>query len=259
VQVSGHSRRRSGDTDGCLIQIAKLTNNGQMVYSTFVIEHAVELEMSNGETIIITAPRAIVVTGHNVPTTWNGIDIDSLVPGDSNDREYSDYLNAQYAFQVAEQDAPDTPCVDAAPSEASLSDLNRHAKASVTAMKAVDGAHREISTIIYVEPGSGSVRKIMMQTSNQQNFVISDFSLIPSGVIVIGAAHTHPHEDDEDRRFPSEADQEFFARMEDWFEDNQYDTTVSFNPVMYIYDAEHDQTFVYDRYKVSGNVLPCTL
>lgn len=196
----------------------------------------------------------IVVTAPNQPTTWQGIAVDDMVPGDSNDREYSEYLNAKAAFETAEEEAPETPCVTAAPSEGNLNEMNRHAKAAVTAMINNDGGHREILTVIYMD--GSSMRKIMLQTSNQQNFVHLDFSQIPGGVVIIGAVHTHIARPGEQVGYPSDEDRAFFANMERYFEDNDIDTTISFNPVMYIYDGNRNQTHVYDRYKIDFEVLP---
>jgi hypothetical protein len=83
-----------------------------------------------------------------------------------------------------------------------------------------------------------------------------DLSQIPSGVVVIGIVHTHIERPMTEVGYPSPEDRDAFADMERYFEENGTGATVSFNPVMYIYDGNRNQTHVYDRYKIDFDVLP---
>jgi len=165
------------------------------------------------------------------------------------------------------EQAKDTPCVEAAPSNVALQDLNNQVLKASNDIHAGNDEMWEYGVIFYLKDGRLQNTGIFGGDSPREINWNLGFARVPDGAIIVATLHNHPDDPNVDDRIPS-MDTMQNPGGNDWpaydnflsvADRNSRGITTDPNLLMYIFTNEDSKTRVYDKTDHNTTHPSCTL
>lgn len=165
------------------------------------------------------------------------------------------------------EQAKDTPCVEAAPSNVPLQDLNNQVLRASNDIHARNDEMWEYGVIFYLKDGILQNTGVFGGGSPGDINWNLGFARVPDGAIIVATLHNHPDDPNVDDRIPS-MDTMQNPGGHDWLaynsfllagDNNSRGITTDANMLMYIFTNQDNKTRVYDKTDRNTTYPSCSL